>query len=179
MPLLLFISLSLHYSSSLYTSTHHTSPLFLIIIMSFLFTAFKDYVYSGEELATDKSASSKNASSSTSEQEKKEMRPPAAIPYSSASTEKAERIIVAPLAPPTVTLSVPTFALDTGANSDSDSDTDDSDDDSDADVPKPSQQTPQLNLAPYGAVATTTLLSAEDLEGTSTGTVAEYCLCLT
>ncbi|KAF9387141.1 hypothetical protein CPC16_007201 [Podila verticillata] len=121
--------------------------------MSFLFTAFKDYVYSGEALATDESASSKNASSSASEQEKKEMRPPAANPYSSASTENAERIIVAPLAPPTVTLSVPTFALDTGANSDSDSD-----------VPKPSQQTPQLNLAPYGTVATTTLLSAEDLE---------------
>ncbi|KAF9305320.1 hypothetical protein BGZ74_010658 [Mortierella antarctica] len=133
--------------------------------MSFLFTAIKDYVYSGDALATDESATSKNASSSTSEQEEKEMRPPTANPYSSASTKNAERIIVAPPGPPTVTLSVPTFALDTGANSDSDSDSDDSDDDSDADVPKPSaQQTPQLNVAPYGPIATTTLLSAEDLE---------------
>lgn len=99
------------------------------------------------------------------------MRAPTANPYSSASTGKAERIIVAPSAPPTVTLSVPTFSLDTGANSDSDGDSDDSDDDSDADVPKPSQQTPQLNVAPYGAVATTTLLSAEDFEGMSTGTL--------
>lgn len=142
--------------------------------MSFLFTAIKDYVYSGDALATDESATSKNASSSTSEQEEKEMRPPTANPYSSASTKNAERIIVAPPAPPTVTLSVPTFALDTGANSDSDSDSDDSDDDSDADVPKPSaQQTPQLNVAPYGPIATTTLLSAEDLEGMSSGTKAE------
>jgi len=137
--------------------------------MSFLFTAIKDYVYSGEALVTDKSASSKNASSSTSEHDKKEMRAPTTNPYSSASTEKAERIIVAPPAPPTVTLSVPTFSLDTGSNSDSDGDSDDSDDDSDADVPKPSQQTPQLNVAPYGTVATTTLLSAEDFEGMSTG----------
>ncbi|KAG0333653.1 hypothetical protein BG000_008993 [Podila horticola] len=133
--------------------------------MSFLFTAIKDYVYSGEALSTDKSASSKNASLSTSEHEKKELRPAAGNPYSSASTEKAERIIVVSPAPPTVTLSVPTFTLDTGADSDSGSDSDNSDDISDADVPKPStQQAPQLNVAPYGPVATTTLLSAEDLE---------------